>query len=145
LNNQRGVVLTVVIVVSVILVLAAGYIMGLGYNQKRIMDQLSGRRMRAYYRAQGGMVDALFRLRTNSMGLGLGGVPTIGGTGGPPDDFTNPNFDPQPYFINVKTDTASTDGSLPYDVKVDIGPVQQAPGLPDTGFRKIELTGKDDT
>ena len=65
LNNSRGMALVVVMVVIIMLTIIAGFVANLGYNQRRLLDVASGHRIRVYYRAQAGVVDALWRIRVN--------------------------------------------------------------------------------
>ena len=119
IKKQDGVALAVVIIVIILLTLVTAFTANLGYNQKRLMDASSGRRIKIYYRAMGGAVDASWRIRTNyTTGL----VPA--GT------FTNPLYDPGPYALDV-------DGVNGNDTDVDIGPVNAQ------GVRPIQSTGRD--
>ncbi len=138
-NNEKGVVLTVVIIVTLMVVLIAGYVMTMAYNQKRLSNAVSGRRIRAYYRAQAGVVDAQWRLRTNTT-TGLVASPLSSGA----RDFNNPLFDPLPYSLNLTTNTMNVPNLETDDVIVNIegakGPSSDT-AAPE--FRVIESRGKD--
>ena len=100
--------LTVVVVILVMLALISAYVTQLGYNQRAIGDSNSGLRVRAYYRAQAGAVEAATRIRTDyTVGLAPGG------------SFAVDAYDPNPYDIDV-------DGDAVNDATVDIGPVLNA-------------------
>lgn len=121
--NDKGVVLVIAIVVIVLLALLAGYATQLGYNQRRLSDAGGGRRAKIYYRAQAGVVDANFRIRTNyTAGL----TPVIAG------GFLVDTYDPNPYPLDV-------DGDGTMDCQVDIGPVTN----PLTKQRGVSSTGLD--
>ena len=64
LKNSKGVALTVVFVVLVMLTLLSALIMSLGYNRKRLIT-LQGLQVKTYYLARGGVVDAYWRLQNN--------------------------------------------------------------------------------
>jgi hypothetical protein len=51
--------------------------------------------------------------------------------------FTDPNFNPAPYFIDIDTNTVHTVRQPTDDIRVDIGPVDGA------GLRSINATGLD--
>ncbi len=64
-NDQRGAALLVAIIVIVMVTGLAATFMRMAYNMKLVMYGVSGGRTYAHYRAQAGIVDAQFRLRTN--------------------------------------------------------------------------------
>ena len=65
LNDTRGVALVIVIIVVVMLTLIGSFVASLGYNQRKLLETMSGQRAKIYYRAQAGLVDANWRIRTN--------------------------------------------------------------------------------
>ncbi len=127
-KNDKGAVLTVVIIIIIILTLLAGYILNLAYNQKRLTDHLSGTHLKAYYRAQAGVVNAQWRIRNNVVG-------DIGGSGA--NDFLNPSWNPGPYSIDLSTDAVHSPPNAADEVQIDIGATTAQ------GFRLIEATGSD--
>lgn len=127
MKNQEGIALIAVVFLLAALALILGYSMNFAQNQRRLLNSLTKERMQNYYKAQSGVVDANWRIRTNTLLEGWGGA-----------GFTDANFNPPAYYIDLETDavtSAQTDAS---DVKVDIGPVNGA-----TGLRTIESTGLD--
>ena len=127
-KGDQGAVLTLVIIIIIILTLLAGYILSFAYNQRRLAGHLSGAHLKAYYRAQAGVVNAQWRIRTNTF-------TDIGGAGG--NNFLNPAWNPGPYSINLTTNTVSQPPLATDDVQVDIGATTAE------GFRLIESTGSD--
>ena len=119
IKNQAGVALTIVVIVIVLLTLVTAFVANLGYNQKRMVDASSGRRIKIYYRAMGGAVDASWRIRTDYT-VGLAPVGT----------FTNPAYNPGPYALDV-------DANGTMDTDVDIGPADAA------GVRPVSSVGRD--
>ena len=73
-SQNRGVALTIAIFILVMLVAVGGYMMSMGYNQKRMVDVSSGVKIRLYYNAQAGIVDANWRIRSN-VGANFSGDP----------------------------------------------------------------------
>lgn len=116
--------ITVVVIAILTLTLLAGYVMTLAYNQKKIVDQVSGNRVQRYYAAQAGVVDAQWRIRNNST-TELGG-----GT------FTNSVFSPT-YYLNLATDSVHSNCASGDNVKVVIG----AFGAEVPDLRKIQSSG----
>ena len=119
--DQKGAALIVAIIFSTILVLVAGYVLTLGYNQTRQIETVGVRRTAVFYKAQAGVVDSAWRLRTQVLPPGAA-------------DFTNPPA----YYIDIDTNTFSASDSASADVRVDIGPMNAV-----TGLRPIESTGLD--
>jgi len=114
IKSDKGAILTVVIMVIVLLTLLAGYTLNFAYNQKRLTDRSSGAHLKAYYRAQAGVVDAQWRLRTDPGGLFAA---------------NGPAYNPPAYSLDI-------DGDGVNDVTVDIG-ATTAQG------RLIESIGRD--
>ena len=112
--------MVVVIVIITMLTLIGAFMTKMTYNQRTLVSVTSGKRVQVYYRAQAGVVDAHWRIRTNYTGAPMGG-----------GDFTNPAFDPPPYSV----DMAPADGNN--DFTVDMGPVNAS------GLRPISSTGLD--
>ena len=121
IQDKRGIALTVVVVVMIVMAILSTYAMNLGYNQKLLTDQSSGRRAKIYYRAQAGLVHAYWRIRVNNT-AGLA----------PAGSFATDAYNPGPYTLDV-------DGDGVNDVSVDIGPVTD----PATKQRAILATGLD--
>jgi len=113
--------LTVVIIIIIMLGLLATYVTQLGYNQRRLSDTAGGRRAKIYYRAQAGLVDANWRIRTNY----TASLSPVG-------SFLVDGYDPGAYQLDV-------DGDGTNDTSVDIGPVTNAA----TRQRSILSTGLD--
>lgn len=65
LNDSKGVAMVVVIVVIIMLTLIGSFMANYSYNQQRIVTVSSGRNIVLQYRAQAGIVDANWRIRTN--------------------------------------------------------------------------------
>jgi Tfp pilus assembly protein PilX len=121
-QNLKGFALTMVIIILVLLALLATYITSISYNQRRFLDRNSSKRMKIFYCAKAGVVDANWRIRTNyTAGL----LPAAG-------SFANDVYDPAPYNLDV-------DGDGTVDTTVDIGPVTNAA----TKERAINSTGLD--
>ena len=112
-RDSKGVALVVVIIIFTMLALMASFAMNLGYNQRRLSHVGTGTKVVNYYRAQAGVVDAYWRIRTNQGGI-----------------YTPPAFDPPAYFLDV-------DNNAVNDTTVDIGPVNAQ------GRRPILSTGLD--
>ena len=118
LRDRRGVALTVVLVVAVLLTLISGFVLMLGYNKRRL-TLTGGRKAQIYFHAKAGMVDAMWRIRTNyTNGLA------------PAGSFTTPAYNPNAYSLD-------TDGNGTMDVTVDIGSVGA------NGVRTIQSNGLD--
>ena len=116
--SDKGVVLTVVIVIIIVLASLTLYVTTLTYNQKKLADSAGGRRSKVYYRAQAGVIDANWRIRTNyTAGIPVGNF------------RTNPNYSPT-YSIDV-------DGDGTNDCQVTIGAVDAS------GKRPITSQGLD--
>jgi Tfp pilus assembly protein PilX len=64
--NDSGVAMTVVLIILVLLVTLSGAVMTLSYNQKKVVSSAGGKRAVGYYRAKAGVVDAFWRIRTNT-------------------------------------------------------------------------------
>ncbi len=116
--NDKGIAMTLVIVIIIILTMLAAYVTSLAYNQRRVTDTAGGGRAKIYYRAKAGVVEANWRIRTNY---------TAGLT---PGSFLIPTYDPAPYTIDVDEDGTA-------DCQIDIGPADG------TGKRAINSTGLD--
>ena len=118
-QHRDGMAMTVAIIVIIILVSIVGYATTLGFNQKKLLDLSTGKRMIVYYRAQAGAVEAAWRIRENyTTGLLPAGT------------FADPNYNPAAYSIDVDLNGVN-------DATIDIGPVNA------TGRRPIVSTGLD--
>ncbi|GEM_PF-1541257 len=145
LKRESGFVLTAAIIFILMLVFLAAFALNAGYNQRVMTNNVGLVRARAYYRAQGGVVDANARIRTNYV-VGL-----EDGAGSTGTSFLDPGYNPAPYHLNLDTNSPafSADASIPagYDVTVDISAVNKNNDGTDvnplTGRRIIEAKGKD--
>ena len=122
-RDEKGMALTIVIVITLIIVLLAGYILNLSYNKTRLVNTVGVKRTRTYYRAQAGVVDAFWRIRVNKPAEGAG-------------SFKDPAFAPPPYFIDIDTNTVTADRTAASDVEVIISPMDDA-----TKIRRVESIG----
>lgn len=127
MKKNRGVALLVVIVMISILSLLAGYMLTLTYNQRKLGLGISGNNLKAYYRAQAGVVDAQWRLRSQYTG-------DIGGGGFPATAFT---YDIDLDSNTVHIENAANPTTANDDVRVTIA---AADG---NGLRQITATGFD--
>lgn len=125
MKNVKGAVLTIVIVVIIMMVILVGAVLSLAANQRRAADNLAAHHARAYYRANAGLVDARWRIRVNE-------TAEIGG-----GDFTDPTFNPAPYYIDIDNDVVDTTLDDGDDVRVDISAV----GANQAGVRTIDAHG----
>lgn len=123
-RNDRGMALTVVMIIVIMLALLAGYMTQMGYNQRRLADTAGGRRAKVYYRAQAGLVEAAWRIRENHT-AGLTPASALG--------FNDDTYNPNPYQIDI-----DGDGSM--DATVDISQVTAGST---TRQRQIQSTGLD--
>ena len=146
LKSSRGVVLSVVVISMLMTTLIAGYALVISYEINAVLVGATGKRIVSYYRAQAGTVDALWRIKND--------YANISGFQ-PPGTFTNPNYDPYPYCLDIDTNpptiVAVAAGANPdctpgqnfcsnnpnWKVCVDIG-IDGGNGL-----RNIEVTGRD--
>lgn len=109
--NQNGAALGIVVVLTTIIVLVGTYVLSAGYNQTKQIDAVGIQRTKTYFRAQAGVVDALWRIRTNAAA-----------PAGPTGSFATDNYDPNPYYIDIETNTTSSTQTVgTSDVMVDIG------------------------
>ena len=58
LSNNRGMAITVVMITLILLSLLAGYSLNLSFNQTRLFQNSAGKRVKVYYAAQAGVVNA---------------------------------------------------------------------------------------
>ena len=124
--NSHGVALTIAAVVIVMLAILAAIMTQLGASQRKLADTASGVRARIYYLAQGGTVDAFWRIRTDyTTGLN------------PAGSFLNDAYDPAPYPLDVNGDGIN-------DTCVDIDRVDPAYAAT-TKQRSVSSTGYQDT
>ncbi len=139
-SDESGFILALTITVILILTAAAILVLSLGANQKQLADQISGKRMVAYYRSQAGLVDAQWRIKANSLTLDVGGPLTgviSAGASSTAEDFTNDDWDPDKYYINLDNNTTSLERRANIDdVEVDIGKKV-------SGTRAIDCVGYD--
>ena len=64
-SRTEGVALTVVLIIITVLSLLVWSVLALAYNQKLMVDRVNARHTRAEARAQAGLVNARWRIRTN--------------------------------------------------------------------------------
>ena len=129
--GQRGVALTISIIILIMLALVGIFVTNLGYNQKRMTDVSSGQRIRLYYNAQAGIVNATWRIRTDQTTAATVGtavmsamVPAVA------------NFSANPAYTGTYT---LDDGTI--HVTVTIGAVGADPAHPTV--RPITSVGRD--
>ena len=118
--------MTIVIIIVIVMAFLATLVTMLGYNQRKLANAAGGRRVKIYYRAQAGVVEADWRIRENYL-LNPALVNTGGGA-----SFTDDTYDPAPYSIDI-------DGDAVNDVTIDIGP--KIGGV--SGRRAISSVGLD--
>ena len=89
LKNSKGVALTIVIIILVLLTFISAAIMSLGYNRSRIIKMSGSSSAVPYYLARGGMVDAFWRLEHNvgPPNAGPGNVPGYFNAGAATADY----------------------------------------------------------
>ena len=128
IKNQKGSVLTAAVILATLVALMAAAVLSLGYNQTSQIEEVGIQRTSTFYKAQAGVVDANWRIRVNR---------TLAGWGG---NFTDPNFNPPVYYIDLEATTAANmyknarDANS--DVEVDIGPMVN-------GLRAVDSKGLD--
>ena len=83
-KQSKGLALTLVILIILMVTFVGGAAMSLGYNQRLLVKKAVGSRTRAYYYAKAGIVDAFELLRKD-----------------PGGKFTDPKFDPDPYTLDA--------------------------------------------
>ena len=135
--DERGVVITIVVISLLMMTMIAGFAALLAYNQNRLLGAITGRRILSYYRSQAGVVDAIWRIRSNF----TTGLSAVAGT----VNFNDPTFDPAIYGLDIDVNPPQiknlgvpAEAALA-DVRVDIGAVGA------NGSRPIEATGIDTT
>lgn len=129
-HQQSGIALTIAIIFILAVVSMIGVTMNQIYDFKVATAPLIKSRIMSYYNAQSGVVDAQWRIRTNTI---------TGWTVPAGKDFTDPTWNPPIYYLDIDTNppTFSTSQQATSDVSVDIG-------LPDPdGIRGITLVGFD--
>ena len=149
MKNSRGVVLSIVVIMMLMMTMIAGYALVIAYHQNKILSASSGGRIMSYYRSQAGMVDALWRVQNNY---------TINMT--PAGNFTDPNYDPDPYGLDIDQDppaiialgvNAIVNPNVVWDANIDpridvvvnISTQDQVANSPTRGLRAIQSTGND--
>lgn len=110
--NDHGVAVLMAIMYLLLFSMAAAFAISVGYQQKLTTETVVGGRVKDYYFARAGMVDAFERLRNKST---------------PPGSACGLSVDacdPPVYYINLGTDTAHAAPSVAGDnVSVDISAV----------------------
>ena len=118
-QSQKGVALTIAIMLIVCTAILAGYALQAGWNQQKLSIAGGSKRDKIYWKARAGVMDARWRIRNN--------VPHPSWGGG---NLADPNYDPPAYDLDI-------DGVAPaVDVTVNIGAVVG-------GVRNIDSQGKD--
>lgn len=120
--SERGVVLTVVIIVIIMVAILSAFVTNLAYNQKKLMDSITGKRVLLEYRARAGAIHAAWRIRENVIGANATlPAPTFSAcTGNPGGTF---NFLDAAYTCNYTLDV-NRDGTM--ETAVSIGPETNA-------------------
>ena len=119
-NKNKGFAMTIVSAALVTTALLSGYVANFAYNKHKLIVSTSNLRIKIFYRAKAGTLDAIVRIRTNyTVGLS------------PAGSFTTPTYNPGMYSLDVDENGVN-------DTQVDIGPVDPA-----TGLRPIVSKGLD--
>lgn len=123
--DQKGAALGLVVVFTILIVFIGAYVLSAGYNQTNQINAVGIQRTKIYFRAQAGVVDALWRIRTDTIPPGSSG------------SFATDSFDPPAYYIDIDLNAATSSKTTGVsDVMVDIGPKDASSGL-----RTIAATG----
>jgi Tfp pilus assembly protein PilX len=125
--NSNGMALTIVMITLILLSLVAAYALNLSYNQHKLFQSSTGKRVKIYYAAQAGAVDAEWRIRTNAVAATCSGACNSWSSSG--GDFTAAGSTAS-YALDI-------DGDGVNDVVVAIGAVNA------NGLRPIDSTGID--
>ncbi|GEM_PF-1636361 len=131
-ENQKGMILAIVTILLFLLTSLSLYALVAALNQRLLVDKASGSYIRTYYYARAGLVDAHWLIRNNDPEHRLNN----------PGLFTDPNYDPPAYCLDLVDDTFSVPApgqscGPRAEIMVDIGPVNTASGQPTTGLRTI--------
>lgn len=127
-GGETGAVLFVVLLFSLVMASVMVYITRMVYQRTRLVDAVGIKRTKTYFRAQAGLVDAFWRIRTNHA------VP--GATG----NFNDPNFSAE-YYIDIDSGVVTSTRTATSAVKVTIGPKNQTVGNPQYGLRPVSAVG----
>ncbi len=92
LNNSHGMALTMVLVVTTCLLIVSGAALQMSADFNRAQKEVTIDSIRKYYLARGGIVDAQYRI-TNNMISGITEQFDM--------DFSDPEFDPDPYLLDL--------------------------------------------
>ena len=111
--KSRGLALSVVILIALMVMTIAGAALSLGYNLRLLAKKSVSGRTAAFYYAKAGMVDAFELIRKDATG-----------------EFADPAFNPPAYEIDVNGDGTA-------DAAVDISARSVT-----TRRRTIQVTGK---
>lgn len=123
LNNNRGSAILFALMFVIMFTLAAVMAVRTGQRQNAVTEVVVGARVRNYYKAWAGLVDARERIQNNKLLTGWSTLPPD------PAGFTNPLWPSAPvsYCIDIESDKATValkaDGSCAdsnADVKVTI-------------------------
>ena len=130
-RHQRGAMLFVALLFCVMISSLMVYLLSLAYQRTRLVDMVGIKRTRNYYRAQAGIVDAFWRLRTNHAPPGY--VGTV---------FNDPTSTVQ-YYLDIEAGTVTAAVAASSTTKVSIGAKNQTAGSPLFGLRPVTATGID--
>ncbi len=130
LKNKKGAVLFVVLLFSLLIASIMAYIAHMVYQRTRLLDAVGVKRTRNYYRAQAGLVDAYWRLRTNHAPPGL------------PGNFNDANFSVQ-YYMSIDSGTITPAREADSTVMVTIGTRNDNIASADYHLRPVSATGLD--
>lgn len=129
-GNKKGAVLFVVLLFSLVMTSIMVYITNMAYQRTRLVDAVGIKRTKTYFRAQAGLVDAFWRIRTNHAVPGAAG------------NFSDPNFAAE-YYIDIDSGSVTAARTATSAVKVTIGPRNQTVGNPLYGLRPVSAVGFD--
>ena len=129
-RREKGAVLFAVLLFSLVMTSVMVYITNMVYQRSRLVDAVGVKRTKTYFRAQAGLVDAFWRIRTNRAVPGLSG------------NFSDPNFSAE-YYIDIDSGSVTSARTATSAVKVTIGPRNQTAGNPQYGLRAVSAVGFD--
>lgn len=129
-GREKGAVLFVVLLFSLVMTSVMVYTTNMVYQRTRLVDAVGIKRTKTYFRAQAGLVDAFWRIRTNHAVPGLSG------------NFSDPNFSAE-YYIDIDSGIVTSARTATSAVKVTIGPRNVNVGSPQYGLRPVSAVGFD--
>ncbi len=128
LHSQKGIALTIAIIFIIATMGIIALLLNMSFDYRSLSDRVSSTKLKAFYAAQAGIVDAYWRIRTNTTSDWGGGL-----------SFANSGWDPPVYFLDMGANppTFSLTQQPGSDVRIDIG-------LPDaSGVRAMAAKGFD--